>query len=362
MTERSMYASWAPVFKVDGQVKGELARDLARLEVEETTAGLKTLKAWFLAIGPSDAGREERLLYLDGAAVDFGRQLQVSVGPPEGERIVFIGTMSGLEADFAEGEIPTVVVFAEDALMQLRMTRRSRTYKQVTDADIASQIASDHGLRPSVAAPGPTYDVVQQWNQSDLAFLRERARMVQAEIWCDDDTLHFKTRPNRNATKLSLIQGNQLASVRIRADLAHQRTKVTISGYDAEQRETLEEDAGSDAVQAEITRGRSGPAVLQQALGERTSQRVRETPMVSGEAQAWARAEMLRRSRRFITVVGTTHGSPDMVVGSTLTFERVGGPFSGDGYYVTRVRHTYDLRDGLRTLFEAERASVNPAA
>ena len=36
-----------------------------------------------------------------------------------------------------------------------------------------------------------------------------------------------------------------------------------------------------------------------------------------------------------------------MVVGSRLTLERVGAPFEGDGYYVTRVRHTYDLAHGL---------------
>jgi hypothetical protein len=71
---------------------------------------------------------------------------------------------------------------------------------------------------------------------------------------------------------------------------------------------------------------------------------------------------MLRRSRRFVTVTGTTRGSADMVVGSLLTLRRVGPPFEGPGYYVTRVRHTWDHKDGLRTRFEAERATVNEVA
>ena len=57
------------------------------------------------------------------------------------------------------------------------------------------------------------------------------------------------------------------------------------------------------------------------------SYRVREVPLVDGEARAWARAEMLRRARGFVTVSGVTRGTPDMVVGSTLTLERVGHPF-----------------------------------
>ncbi len=93
---------------------------------------------------------------------------------------------------------------AEDALMELRQTRRMHTYKNVSDADIATRIASDHGLSPDAQADGPTYDVVQQWNQSDLAFLRERARLIQAEVWVDDGTLHFATRGSRTGTDLSL--------------------------------------------------------------------------------------------------------------------------------------------------------------
>jgi len=37
----------------------------------------------------------------------------------------------------------------------------------------------------------------------------------------------------------------------------------------------------------------------------------------------------------------------------------LGPPFEGAGYYVTRVRHTFDHEYGLRTRFEAERATVN---
>lgn len=258
--------------------------------------------------------------------------------------------------------MPHVTVTAEDALMKLRMTRRLKTYEDVTDADIAQAIATEHGLSASTAADGPQYDVVQQWNQSDLAFLRERARLVQAEIWCVDDVLHFKSRPNREATTLTLVQGNHLIAVRLRADLAHQRSKVVVSGYDASTRDTVEEEAGADAIQAEVSGGRTGPSVLDQAMGERVSRRVREAPLLSGEASAWAKAEMLRRCRQFVTVEATTRGTPDMVVGSAVTLERVGDPFTGGSYYVTRVRHTFDLENGHRTRFEAERATVNGAA
>jgi uncharacterized protein len=219
----------------------------------------------------------------------------VSIGPSDNARIIFTGLISGIEAIFAEGAEPHVVVYAEDKLMQLRMTRRMKTWEKMSDADIAGAIASEHGLTGDTAAPGPTYNVVQQWNQSDLAFLRERARLIQAEVWLESDKLCFKTRGNRSGTSITLVQGNQLIDVRMRADLAHQRSKIKASGFDAKARDMIDEEAGSEAIQAEIAGGRTGPALLQQAFGDRVSYRVRETPLIAGEANAWARAEMLRR-------------------------------------------------------------------
>lgn len=357
MTE--FFAATAPVFKVDGTVSSELARDVTSLRIEEGTDGLKTLELKLLAEGPRPNEREEGELYLDGRAIDFGKPLEVSIGAADRARIVFSGAVSAIEATYSAGVVPSVTAFAEDALMNLRMTRRMKTYENVTDADIAQAIASEHGLQASANADGPTYKVVQQWNQSDLAFLRERARLIQAELWFDDNTLNFATRGNRTATTLSLVLGDDLLEAQLRADLAHQRTTVKVSGYDASERSGITEEAGADTIQSEVSGGRTGSAVLQQAFGERESFRVRTDPLVSAEAQAWAKAEMLRRARGFVTVSGMTNGTADMIVGSKLTLDRVGAPFSGDGYYVTRVCHTYDLIDGFRTHFDAERPTVN---
>lgn len=357
MTEALLVVT-TPVFEVDGQVRGELARDLLQLAIEETTEGLKTLTARFLAQGPQPGRAQEGLLYLDGGVLDFGKRLDLSIGAGDQARAVFHGVISGIEVVHTVIKEPEVVMFAEDHLMKLRMTRRMKTYERVTDAQIAEAIAAEHGLSADVDADGPTYDVVQQWNMSDLAFLRERARLIQAELWVQDETLCFKSRETRHATSLVLVLGNHLLAARIRADLAHQRTQVKISGYDAQTRDGIDEEAGAETILEEVSEGRTGPAILEQVFGERGSFRVREVPLVGAEARAWARAEMLRRARAFVTVNGVTRGTPDMVVGSRLSLERVGGPFEGGGYYVTRVCHTYDLQDGYRTHFAAERAVV----
>jgi len=353
-----LFISSSPVFTIDDEDRGELARDLVHLQVEESTSGLKNLRARFVAIGPQEGSDNETLLYMDGRILDFGKAIRVAIGPLYAQRTIFDGYISAIEISYDEGEEPEVSICAEDRLMDLRMTRRMRSYEDMSDADIASEIANEHGLTPEVDVDGPVYDRIQQWNMSDLAFLRERARLLQAEVWVDEDSLHFKARDRRDGPDITLVRGNDMISVTASADLAHQRSAIHVSGYDANNREVIDEEAAGDVIQAEISAGRSGPDVLQTAFGERVSHRVREVPLDASEAADWARAEMLRRARQFVTINGITDGTPDLIVGSRLTLERMGPVFDGDQYYATHVRHTYDLASGHRTHFEAERASI----
>lgn len=357
--DSSLLSSSAPVFLLDGERQGRLSTALVRLEIDEDLHGMKRLSARFTAWGrASERDSEEQELYLDGRVFDFGKRLEVSIGPADLARTVFKGAISAIEAEYREGCEPEALVFAEDKLMELRLTHRFKTYENVTDADIARQIANEHGLASDVAADGPPHDVVQQWNVSDLAFLRERARLIQAEVWVNDSTLSFKTRDQRSGTEVTLVQGNHLLRLQARADLAHQRTSVVVTGYDVSERDKIDESADAKAIQSEAGAGRHGPAVLKDAFGAFATMRGREVPLRADAAQAFARAEMQRRARSFVRITGLTRGTPDLMVGGKVTLQRVAQPFAGGGYYVTRVMHTYDLDDGHRTLFAAERPTV----
>ncbi len=352
----------APEIRVDGQVQAELVRDLVRLQIEEDLHGLKRLQAAFIAIGPRGRERHEALNWLDGKVLDFGKSLGVALGPPDARETLFEGKLSALELDMEQGRAPEVLCFAEDALMDLRLTRRFKTYENASEAELVQQIASQHGLRAQTDIDSPSWALVQQWNQSDLAFLRERARRFGAEVWVADGALHMATRDRRSSSPISLIQGGTLMQVRLRADLAHQRSKTVVGGFDDGQARAIDEEAGAEAIAAEAQGHTHGAQVLERAFGERASYRVREVPLQGAQATAMARAALLTRARRFITAQGVADGNTAIRVGSQLRLERVSPGFEGDGYAVTRVCHRYDQEQGYRTHFEAERAWLGNAA
>jgi phage protein D len=133
---------------------------------------------------------------------------------------------------------------------------------------------------------------------------------------------------------------------------------VHVAGYGVSDREQIDESAQPDVVSAEAGGGRLGAELLGQAFESFEAHRLREVPLKSDAAAAWAKAEMLRRARRFVQVQGLTAGSPSMLVGSSLTLQGVGPVFGGGRYRVTQLTHSYDLVNGHRTAFQAERPHI----
>ena len=355
-----LFDASVPTIRVGGEEKQSLARDLLELEVEESIEGLSHLRFCLSAIGAKRGERDEALLYLDGTIIDFGKEIEIQFGPSASPTTVFKGRISAIALTMDQGKEPEVKVMAEDRLMDLRMTRRFKTYEQADLSDIAQQIASQHGLSAQVDADSPRLAMVQQWNQTDLTFLREQAARVAAEIWVEDTTIHVADRDRRraSATKVTLIQGNDLLAIALRADLAEQRNSITVGGFDAQAKDTITEDSDGSLAAGEAQGKRNGPDILTSAFAERKSFRLRDVPLASADARSWSRAAMLRRVRRFVRAEGVTTGTPGLRSGVQVKLERVGSVFEGEGYHVTHSLHRYDLESGYRTMFQAERAGL----
>ena len=101
MTEPAL-AAVSPVFTVDGDVAHDLGRDCVRLEIEEGVEGLRTMQAHFVAVGAGATGPPDKMLYLDGSEIDFGKPIQVSLGPDGEQRTVFDGLVSAIEVVFGD--------------------------------------------------------------------------------------------------------------------------------------------------------------------------------------------------------------------------------------------------------------------
>jgi uncharacterized protein len=345
-----------PTIRLAGQVQDALGDVLLQsLLVEETTRGLFRCEATFLNWGPKD--RQVGFLFFDRDLLDFGKVFSVEFGPPGAAGPVFAGRVTGLEGLYPPHRPPELIVLAEDRFQDLRMERRTRSFEDVTDADVIRRIAGQHGLKAEVDVDGPTYRVLVQLNQSDLAFLRERVAAVDAELWVDDRTLYAQARSRRSAGRVAFTYGKDLLEFSVLADLAHQRTAVRVSGWSVADKAAIDVEAGEAAIAAELVGGRSGGAVLGQALAPRRERVVTAMPLSQAEAQRLAEARYRARARGFLRGAGVVDGNVKLRVGATVELAGLGAFFDGP-YFVTLARHTFTLQDGFRTTFEVERPGI----
>lgn len=343
-----------PVIFIGGEEKPELATGLLSLLIVEHTSGLYRCEAKFGNWGTKDNTTD--FLYFDRKLLDFGKDIQIKLGTDS----LFNGKIMALEASFPDGQSPEFSVLAEDRFQDLRMTRRTRTFADVSDSDVINQIANDHGLSPSVSVDGPTYKVLAQVNQSDLAFIRERARAIDAEVWMDDKTLNAKSHSSRGGSSLELSYGNQLREFTVLADLAMQRTSVAVNGWDVSSKSALQYEATESVISSELNGDSSGVSILQSSFGARKEALVHTVPLNSQEAQHEAESFFKYSARRFVVGFGTAETKAALRVGARLDLQGLGPIFNGQ-YYVSEAKHIFDNAKGLRTEFRAERAGIGKA-
>ena len=344
-----------PAIIVDGEEQTELSGDLISLVVEEQTAGLYRCEATFSNWGSRTGGAD--FVYFARDLLDFGTPFAVRAGGGASEAEIFSGRIMALEAHYPMHTPAELVVLAEDRFQDLRMTRRTRTFEQVSDRDAIEQIARNHNLQTEIDADGPTHPVLAQLNQSDLAFIRERARAIDAEVWLEGKTLHAQARGRREAESITLTYRQGLLELSMLADLAEQRTEVTISGWDVTAKEAIEAAATESAISQELNGHISGVSLLASAMGQRKDHVVHHAPFTSAEARHLADAHFRVAARRFVTGRGVCSGDGRLRVGGRINFRGVGPLLEGE-YYVTAVRHVFDGLNGYRTHFSVERPGI----
>ncbi|MFQ6027668.1 MAG: phage late control D family protein [Dehalococcoidia bacterium] len=345
-------------FEIDGRPQPRLSAALVSLVVEENTDGLQHCEARFGNWG--SVGANVDYFYFDRTLLEFGKEMSVTMGAGESENEVFRGAISAIEGQFFSGEPPQIAVLAEDGAQDLRVTRRTRTFEDVTDAEVFEQIAGDHGLQSDIDLPGPTHKVVAQLNRSDLAFIRDRTQRLAGEVWVQGNTLHVKSRLSRQGNdNLSLQFNRGLMEFRATADTANQHTKVVVSGWDVQAKDTVSHEATASILSNELGNDQSGASVVSDVFGERVDRVARQEPANADEAQFVAEAIFRAQARRFVVGTGVARGDARIRVGRAIDLQGLGPLFAGN-YYITEARHIFSRQSGggYITEFVAERAGI----
>ena len=289
----------------------------------------------------------------------IGDSATIKVTPPGGSPETLIkGELTGLEAEYGATRLRTVLR-GYDKSHRLHRGRRTETYKNVTDADIARTVANRAGLTiGQIDSTSGTFDHVSQHNQSDWDFLNSRAREIGYELAMEDGKFYFR-RPihasgapragnyQNNSNPLQLVFGDDLIEFRPRVTSAEQVKDVKVRGWDPDQKQAVIGSANAGTVAVDSLH--DNPGSLANTFGGPTFTAV-DRPLAKQsqvDAAAASIAELI--SSAYAEADGVANGNPKLKAGSTVSIGVVGSEFSGK-YTLTSTRHVFG-EQGYRTHF-----------
>lgn len=277
---------------------------------------------------------------LDSPLLDPGRTVEVHLGYGNDLKPAFLGEIAAVEPSFPAGGPPTVQVSGYDKSYRMRRGQPEPTeYTFVNDSMVAARIAVENGLVPVVdPTPGLREKIVQV--ESDMAFLKERARRYHFDVYVEWDRLHFRF-PRPQAAAYLLEWGRNLSSFRPRLSSSAAAGVQVVRGYNQELAQTV---LGL-ALAADLDLGRlterlgSSAADLVLSLARKGIRRhVLDNPL---DAKTLAESLLAQFVEGMYEGAGSCVGIPELAAGQYVEIQGVGKRFSG-AYRLRKVTHRMD--------------------
>lgn len=300
---------------------------------------------------------DPHLRWIDAESLAPGKSVKISARHTSGEKPIFDGEIVELEPDFHPStQILTVRAF--DRLHRLARGQHMRSFQNVTDGDLVKKLAQEVGLKAQCAPTSQVYPYVFQNNQTNLAFLRDRAAALGYLLYVEGDTLYFEP-PKPEGKPIPLEWGVTLGEFRPRLTTVGQSGEVTVRGWDPATRQEIVGHAKNGQGAPSVGEKQSGGDLAQGAFHvDAQSQGVIRPVRSQAEADALAQALADQRASRFIEAEGVCSGDPAVIAGSSVQISAVGDRFSGT-YFITSATHIYSAQSGYVTQFSI--SGLHPA-
>jgi phage protein D len=288
-------------------------------------------------------------------------------------RRMLTGEITTMTPSFPSTGGPTLTVRALNILHKFRTKQDTKTFFKKTDTEVAQELVASiaevvRQRTPQVSLQLDPDDVKANKdkeqpipflimnNQFPIVFLMERARRIGYDLSVYEvpvgtsKTVNFHFRPTSEIRRKTYVLewGTSLISFSPTLRTADQVSKVTVRGWQPQQKKPIEEtatraDLVNDGVVNPLDLGVTEPSLSEEFTVDR--------PVASvAEAKAFAKAILRQKASELVTARGKTVGLPDLRAGVKVSIDKL-GRFSGT-YVVTDTTHSMG-EGGYTTDFSA---------
>jgi phage protein D len=298
-------------------------------------------------------GMNQELRWIDDGAFPEGSEVEISMGYGEDLEKMIVGEIVALELEAGSDMPPILRVEGYDKLHRFRRGKRTRSFSEIKDSQVAEQIAQEMQLTPDVEDSEIVHPYLCQYNQTDIDFLQERALRINYELLIVDGTLHFRKAANYLGKVEELFYGGNLKSLTVRLSTLSQVSQVVVKGWNPISKEAIVGLGQSGDETTKMGGNDLGVAIATDAFGE-SKRVILDKPIFNqAEADQMAKAMFNSMSLQFIQGEGEALGDPLLRAGQVVEIVNLGERFSGL-HYLKSTHHVIDS-EGYLTRFTCQR-------
>jgi hypothetical protein len=352
-----------------------------RVEVGIANVDLRWLQQHIRGLGfnpfPSGFGvGASRLSPAPAGLFDIDNGLRLSLGYAPGPlEEVFKGDITGVEASFPSGGMPTMSIVAHDYMHRMSEGKYARGFGPLPDAIIAAILGAENFLIPlidpvvvagstAVAAVNLIFNGTgrKQKGESDLDLLKEIAATYDSDFWVDGDFLYFsRFMPKEYTPRLTLRWGESLLDFSPRVStigsVAATAMKFTLREIPLSFLVNVFWDFDRETLGIRVVPGEAA-GLLKMVVGPTDTminQPIGSPADITNSALVIAH-ELRTKINNRLTASGNAIGDPRIRAGAVIRFDGLGPDFSGD-YRVASATHSIDA-GGYRTSFQVRKEII----
>jgi phage protein D len=346
----------APESKIlinDAEIPPELKADVLEILVCQHVEGPSSFDVSINIVGPAN----QQLRWVDDARVKPGNKLEIRLGFLDKFETLIVGEVTALHPRYANNESACMHVQGFDRLHRLRRGRKTRSFVQIKDSQIAEQIASEAGMSVDAEDSAVVFDYVLQNNLSDLDFLLERARRIRYELRAEKGKLIFRRVANHLAKVLTLEYAKTLKNFCPRLTTVGQVDELKVRAWSPDNKQAVLGVARAGDEDARMGGSDSGPEIARTAFGANGGAVIDVPLATQAEADQVAHALFNEMALGFVSGEGESVGNVGIQAGRTIELKGLGRRFGGT-YYVSRAEHRLSPKSGYATRFQVQRSAV----
>ena len=326
--------------EIDGkQLEPEMRTLVSRIEFIEEINFPSMFRVLFQVTDIDDM----LLKFLKLEFFQIGAEVKLYMGNEKPE-LMMVGEITSIEPKFKE-DSSEIEMRGFDRLHKLKLGKNTKTYLDIKDSDLASEVAGNWGLQVDADATSTVHPHVFQNNLSDYEFLKERADRLRYEIKVEDKKLLFKKAGESVSPELTLEYGADFSVFSAAYNAVYMGDTLEVRGWDYAKKEIIEAKAKAGDEVSKMGAKKTGTETTKAAFSTANALLIDEIPVDESEAEALALAEYNRNLVQ--TVMGKVQmsGTPALRISVTVKISKLGN-FNG-AYYIHKTLHALDKRGYL---------------